>query len=221
MKSRGLKKSTEWATCKIKPSGTTDKNKAGSIRTKIKCHEESEAHSILWEIQRQKGFDQLPSMFGQELEKHLVGTERVFRTACHLAKEERPFSDHPKLIDLQIANGLDMGILQSRKTGAEITDFIGKKMQEKIVKQILEEDCPIGLMIDESTTANQSSTLVICIRTTIEESQLSFFLDLIELQTTDSENIVSTILKRLKELGMDEKWRVPIWFVSPVMEHPT
>ena len=207
MKSKGLKKSVEWANGKIEPAGTNDKNKAGSIRTKIKCHEESEAHCILSQIVQQRKSEQLPCMFGKGLEKHLVSTERVFRTAYHLAKEERPFTDHPKLMDLQIANGLDMGILlQSRKTGAEICEFIGKEMQKKIVIQILDEDQPIAIMVDESTTSSQSSTLVICVRATVHGSQMSFFLDLIEVETTSSENIVKVILKKLKDLGMDEQW---------------
>ncbi len=33
-------------------------------------------------------------------------TEAVFRTAYHLAKKNRPFSDHESLIELQELNGV-------------------------------------------------------------------------------------------------------------------
>ena len=84
--------------------------------------------------------------------------------------------------------------------------FIGKEMQRKIVNQILDEDKPNAIMVDESTTSSQSNPLVICVRATVHGSQLSFILDLIEVETTSSENIVKVILKKLKELGMDEQW---------------
>jgi len=45
----------------------------------------------------------------REIEIEIETTEKVFRTAYCIAKNQRPFSDHPKLIDLQIYNGLNMG----------------------------------------------------------------------------------------------------------------
>lgn len=38
-------------------------------------------------------------------------TEAVFQTAYHLAKKNRPFSDHESLIELQGLNGIKMGLI--------------------------------------------------------------------------------------------------------------
>ena len=61
-------------------------------------------------------------------------------------------------------------------------------------------------MVDESTTSSQSSTLVICIRASVDGQLLSFFLDLVEVKSTSSENILTAMLNKLGELSMDNAW---------------
>ena len=61
-------------------------------------------------------------------------------------------------------------------------------------------------MVDESTTSNQSSTLVICIRASVDGQLLSLFLDLVEVKSTSSENILTAMLNKLGELSMDNAW---------------
>jgi len=56
-------------------------------------------------------------------------TKRIFRTAYSIAKNQRPYTDMPKLVDLQIINGLDMGrILQTNKAYSNIIDHITFEM---------------------------------------------------------------------------------------------
>lgn len=54
-------------------------------------------------------------------DSYMKETEAVFRTAYHLAKKNRPFSDHESLIELQELNGVNMGsILHSRYSATQI-----------------------------------------------------------------------------------------------------
>ena len=50
----------------------------------------------------------------------LEATQRIFRTAYYLAKNNRPYSDHGDLIELQQINGVDLGVsLHSRHTAQQ------------------------------------------------------------------------------------------------------
>ena len=140
-KNRGMWKAEKWTSGEIAAAGTTDINRASSIRTKIKFHQDSDTHKALMKVGEDWAAKQLPRMFGAEFEKHIESTSKIFRTAYYIAKEEKPFTDHPKLIDLQEANGNKMGILlQSRITGGSICEFIGREMQKKLARKIMNEN---------------------------------------------------------------------------------
>ncbi|XP_066570663.1 E3 SUMO-protein ligase KIAA1586-like [Amia ocellicauda] len=71
-------------------------------------------------------------------DSYMKETEAVFRTAYHLAKKNRPFSDHESLIELQELNGIKMGsILHSRYSATQITKYVANEMQSKIVSSII------------------------------------------------------------------------------------
>jgi len=73
----------------------------------------------------------LPQMLHRTQSAQLNNTCKIFNTCYYLIKHERPFSDLPSLVDLQRANGLDMGvILHSRVTAADICEFIGDNMRK-------------------------------------------------------------------------------------------
>ncbi|KAE9522689.1 hypothetical protein AGLY_016911 [Aphis glycines] len=109
-------------------------------------------------------------------------TERVFRTAHCIAKNQRPFSDHPKLIDLQIYNGLNMD--ESYK--------------------IIHQQRKLRVIVDESTTLSKKTMLVICLRTTIGEELITFFLDMVELSAISAEEIKNAIITNLFYYGMTD-----------------
>jgi len=55
----------------------------------------------------------------------LESTRRIFRTVYSIAKNQRLYVDMPKLMDLQIMNGLEMGrILQTNKSCSITVDHI-------------------------------------------------------------------------------------------------
>lgn len=52
-------------------------------------------------------------------------TKNIFMTAYFIAKNQRPFTDMPKLVDLHQINGLHMGrVLQTNKACGNIIDHI-------------------------------------------------------------------------------------------------
>ena len=60
-------------------------------------------------------------------------TQKIFRTAYLISKNQCPFTDMPKLVDLQVINGVDLGrILQTNVSCIQIIDHIAFKMRKKI-----------------------------------------------------------------------------------------
>jgi len=83
------------------------------------------------------------------------------------ARNNRPYSDHPSLIDLQKLNGVNVGrVLHSNVICADIIDHIAKEMRTKLVKTITttKPHPPIAILIDESTSLSQKSCLIVYVR---------------------------------------------------------
>lgn len=205
--SKGIDKSKEWVSCKISGSGTTATSQQGSLRTKIQIHSRSKVHILLQDLDYQKQSDVLGKHFEKGSEKDKSNTAKIFRTAYFLSKQERPFSDFPALIDLQITNGLDMGILlQSRQTAGDICQFIGDEMLIKLISYIVASEQKISIMIDESTTSSTATTLAVCMKTIINSVPSSFFIGLIEIKRANSKNITVELMNHLVKLGFTEQW---------------
>jgi hypothetical protein len=77
-------------------------------------------------------------------------TEKIFRSAYFIAKNQRPFLDMPKLIDLQALNEMNLGrVLQTNKL---VVDHIANEMRIQISKDIIENNRKLCIVVDESTT---------------------------------------------------------------------
>lgn len=90
---------------------------------------------------------------------------------CHLmcsvlfAKNNRPFLDHPDLIELQELNGIKAGrMLHSNVVAADIVSHIADEMRRKLVNAIIEEKLPFSVLIDESTSLSQKSCMIVYLR---------------------------------------------------------
>jgi L-arabinose isomerase len=83
-------------------------------------------------------FDDIPEHIKKLSKTEIETTEKVFRTAYCIAKNQRPFSVHLKLIDLQICNGLNMRrLLQSDKSCSNIVYHIAIKMRKKVCSNVI------------------------------------------------------------------------------------
>lgn len=235
-KGERLSLSDEWMNCSINiPTSTDDKKdreKAlSAIRGKIKKHNDSAAHGLAIKINERKQENILETAMKNAAKPYEERTKRVFRTVYYLAKMNRPFSDHDDLISLQERNGLDLGlILHSRYSATQIVNHIAKEMQKKIVKNLVENQAKLSIIIDESTSLSQKSVMTVHLKSyvtkiipgTSDTEQTSIgapemiFLSLVELQNQRAEEITSSLLATLKSHGFLEEYLQENWisFVS-------
>jgi hypothetical protein len=129
MKTAGSKTSKEWISASVTFSGNGRRAQLSSLTKNMHKHDNSEPHKTGQLIQMKPAdttFDKV--IAGQN--KHMYdSTSQIFRTVYASVKNKCPFSDTPKLIQLQQMNGLDMGlILRSEHTATTMAEFIGNEI---------------------------------------------------------------------------------------------
>lgn len=88
-----------------------------SLRKKIAKHKSTETHLNVERTLEKQKFEIIPAQILKTSNIDLESTKKNFRTAYSIAKNQRPYVDMPKLVDLQIMNGIEMGrILQTNKS---------------------------------------------------------------------------------------------------------
>lgn len=208
-KLKGLKISVEWSNNKITCYGDTVNKKRQSVRKKMHEHEHSLAHLKCVSILSKANDNDVQNSMGKLQHLNDQNTCRIFRSVYALMKANRPLTDLPWLVDLQVLNGISMGrLLQSEKSFAEIANHIADEMRINIIKVIKEGECKIGIMIDESTTISKKTALSICLRAVLPNSKEanSIFLKFVELPDTTATTIVDTLLCELNTAGLDYEY---------------
>ncbi|CAB1346481.1 unnamed protein product, partial [Coregonus sp. 'balchen'] len=105
-KEQGVSLSREWMNFEIQVSGQGSRTTSLSIlRNKVRKHALSKAHTQAVKVAEQQKEAAIENTVETMTESYMKETEAVFRTAYHLAKKNRPFSDHESLIELQELNG--------------------------------------------------------------------------------------------------------------------
>jgi len=169
--------SKQWVECSISASGSGIKAQQMSLRKKMFIHKVKE------------------SLIAQSA-GDIVLTTVVFRTAYYIAKCDRPYTDHPDLLDLQKLNGIKIGrVLQSNVSCAGIIDHIAMEMRHKLTSHIIAQKVLFSILIDESTSLNRTSFCILYIRTTLDVSvgPITFFLDIVQLDRTTSDAITDAL----------------------------
>lgn len=205
VRTKGIHFAKEWTKGEICAVGEDCKKQQSNLRKKISLHKNTVAHLRTEEVIEKSKHDIIPEHIEKLSKIDTETTEKIFRTAYCIAKNQRPYSDLPKLIDLQIYNGLEMGrILQTDKSCSSIVDHIAIEMRKTICKDIIEFQRKICVIVDESTTLSKKTMLVICLRTTIGSSEdlVTFFFDIVELNETSAESITNAITSNLSSYGM-------------------
>lgn len=218
-KKQGVDISKEWSNCEIDCGKNPNKQtQLSNLRNKIKRHVESQAHNFVCKIKKDKESQMLVKNMETEWFKNQQSTECIFRTSYFIAKYNRPFDDHSKLIELQKANSVHLGTtLHSRYSSTSIISHISCKMKERIIKNIIDCGSKFAVLIDESTTLSSVSSMIVYIKTTISyEEPIFIFLDLIELASQTAENIVNQLIQCLNDCGFNEDFLKTNWisFIS-------
>lgn len=104
----------------------SDTNKMqANLRKKICKHKSSHSHLNAQQIINKSKIEMLPNQIIKVSNLEHETTNKIFRTAYYIAKNQRPYTDLPKLVDLQSINGLQMGrVLQSDKSTSNIIEHI-------------------------------------------------------------------------------------------------
>ena len=203
---KGIHLSMDRAHCRIVVSGKNKQIQQASLKKKMNLHFSSQAHHICvnW---LQDCSNNILKCIDNLYKKHMDFTIKVFNTVYSLAKRSRPFCDIEHEIELQIENGVDMGVgIHSRKTAVKIVDHIATQIRKELFTKIIEKSLKICIIIiDEASTLSSKPVIVIFVK--IEDCNFSpmIFLDLVELGGQGAEEIYSCLLNSLHLVGFDKK----------------
>jgi hypothetical protein len=210
-KKSGCAPSKEWTSLKVGFTHDDPRKKDTKLtmlRKKIRLHINSKAHkssAIVYE--RKKTLSLTQEKLADQYAKHQSTTEKVFRVAYNIAKMDRPFTDLPQHIDCHRVNNFDVGhVLHTDKSCAAIIKSIASDMRSKLVTTILDAETKISVLVDESTTVSNLSSLALHLRACISDKPTTFFLDLVHLTATDANAIVQAILKTLSGHGFSKEY---------------
>ena len=196
----------EWANCRIVASGKNKEVQQAFLRKKMNLHFSSQVHHDCVK-QLKDCSNNMVKCIDNLNEKHMDSTIKVFNTVYSLAKRSRPFCDIEHEIELQIKNGVDMGVgLHSRKTAVKIVDHIATQIRKELFSKIIEKSLKICIIIDEASNVSSKPVLVIFIK--IEDCNISpmIFLDLVELGGQGAEEIYTCLLNSLHLVGFDKEY---------------
>jgi hypothetical protein len=73
-----------------------------------------------------------------------------------------------------------------------------------LISKLTVEDRKISVLIDESTTLGKQSTLIVYIKTFLDEKEEIIFLDLIALEIQKAETITTQVLNCLYSYGLTQ-----------------
>ena len=109
------------------------------------------------------------SLFEERHKDNIEATERIFRTAYECAKSQLSFSEHPRLVDLQEANGISCGsMLFSDHSAASIVEHVGSEMRSEIIGHVVRSKSHFAILVDGSTSVSNAQSLIVYIRTVFE-----------------------------------------------------
>ena len=196
-----------WASASITATGEDKSDQMLSLQKKIFKHKESSAHQAALSILETAKTKSLETVCTKAFENEKGVTANIFRTAHKVVKKNQAFYDYEAEIDVQELNGINMGrILHSTNGCVNIVNHIAVEMKSTVIKNIIEWNNNIALLIDESTTISQLSSLIIYLRTTFPDMNepTNLFLDITELKDVTSEGIFKSLMTRLTELGFHD-----------------
>ncbi|XP_069122177.1 zinc finger protein 862-like [Argopecten irradians] len=144
----------------------------------------------------------------------LVKMKKLFVTAFYVATNERPFTDFPKLLQLQKVNGLSIG-----------DTYINDKAGKEFVKQIAEvyfddlklamQNSPfISIYSDGSTDRTESEKETILVKLIEASYPVIKFLKLEEPENTKASGILGAVDKAFSDFGIPDYHQKTVGYCS-------
>lgn len=203
----GVRVSKQWSDCNVGPYGDTHEKQLSSLRKKVWEHARSTSHDVCSKIVDTQKKDQLPSALNKCTARAVETTTRCFITAYKVAKSGQPFTDYPDEIALQELNKVDLGrVLHSNVVCKDIISHISEQMKRQLLSSVVKSGSKVSILLDESTSLSKKSCLIVYLRAVIGCKPLTFFLDLVELDSGSALSIKLTLLKILDKHGLNEEY---------------
>lgn len=207
--SRGMIISQQWVSDSICAAGNNKSEQMLSLRKKIFKHKVSSAHQAALKVLRTAKQKPLETVCTKAFDKEKEVTANIFRTAYKVAKKNQAFYDFESEVDVQELNGINMGrILHSTNACINVLSHIAEEMRSKVIETVIDSNSKIALLIDESTTISQLSSLIIYIRTMLPDMNepANIFIEIIELEDVTAEGIFNSLITHLRLLGLNDEF---------------
>lgn len=179
-------------------------------RELIKKHANIPGHKAVIDKLIIKKKESLPKEFeriqNEESEKqdHLLEiTMRMFRTVFVELKKNIPFEAHSAIVDLQIANGINMGYHHfSRKSATAITEVMSSFMHETLLNSFISNNSPVTIILDGATDTSSRHNILVYFLAIEDFTPMLYYYKLIECSTNQS---ASGLFDALKTSFSNEK----------------
>jgi len=145
----------------------------------------------------------------EEAERGLLQpTYRMIRTIFMEAKTGIPFTKHPDVVNLQKANGVNLGVHAFHKTAAStITKIISEQMHQKLLRRLIADDVEFAILVDATKDSRNIPYFIVYIQTIEDEAPVIYFYRLIVLEKGESAD--STITSFWNAIQADTTEEVP------------
>ncbi|KAL5019991.1 hypothetical protein ScPMuIL_002883 [Solemya velum] len=147
-------------------------------------------------------------------EVQMAKMEKLFTTAYYLAINERPFSDFPKLLELQAVNGLSLG--ETYFTDKAAKEFVGQIAGSYFdeLKSCLDKTPFLSIFSDGSTDRTESEKKSIMVKVLDDFYPVVKYLKLKEPENTKSLGILDAIDKAFSDFDMEDYHRKTVGYCS-------
>ena len=209
--------SHQWVNTKIGVSGTSSQVQQGSLRKKLSEHEHSAAHKsaeAIYVSQNNASNNSLKRKSEENHSDHIETTSRCFRTVYKVAKHSQQYVDYKADITVQQLNGIDIGqTLHSLESFTKITSHIASGMKNELLRYCTCSDSKFSVLLDEITYLGKKPCIMVYLRCGLPgcEKPSTFFISLIELDSSRAQSIKDALLKSLSKFGFSEEYCQANW----------
>ena len=126
-------------------------------------------------------------------EATLVKMDKLYRTACYIARKERPFTDFKDLLGLQTLNGITLEETYFNDKTAKDFIFQIADMYFDNLKSLLKDSKYFSLFCDGSTDRTESEKEIIMVKVLDDFYPRVKYLKLVEPENTKAEDILAAI----------------------------
>jgi predicted RNA-binding protein with RPS1 domain len=186
---------------------------AKKLLKKIDRHRDCGAHNKCTKILEVREKDRIglslraaQSLFEERHKENIEATTKVFRTAYECAKSQLSFAEHSRLVVLQQLNGVSCGnMLFSENSCASIVEHVGSEMRLQIIDHIVKHESKFAILVDESTSVSNEQSIIVYVRTVINDSVCVYFLGLLPVESATAQGLKETLLSFLHSVGLTDE----------------